>query len=115
MMTTDEICKLAADSAEFTGTTIENALYRSMNVLYRLYGAGLISVDDAAKEKRKLLRQYQIDRAKEAASIALMRRANQIRLQLGAYLGQVDASRCPLARIFDGRDDFDNPERTVQK
>lgn len=114
-MTTDEICKLAANSAEFAGTTIENALYRSMNALYRLYGAGLISADDAAKEKRKLLRQYQIDRAKEAASITLMRRANQIRLRLGTYLGQVDANRCPLARIFDGRDHPGETERTVQK
>ncbi len=118
MATIDEICEKAANSEEFTGSTIEMALYRSMHALYRLYAAGMVSADDAGKEKRKLLKQYRIDRTQEATSIMLMREVNSIRVQLGAYLHQVDLNNCPLAKIFDGRlnndESIENPLRHAE-
>ena len=84
-------------------TTIDRALYFGLFVLYRGYRMGMFTRDEAAKEKTTLLKQYTRDKILERA----MMHDAKLRVSLGEYLKQVDFNLCPLARIFDGREEND--------
>jgi len=104
-MKLDELNHLAAKSEPIPdGLTLpEQWLYLSLRILYREYQSGVLTKEQAALEKRRLIEQYELMQLHHSAYQQATERSKQYSL----LLVEAEKTGCDvckkIVRIFDGR------------